>query len=270
MSTYVIGDVQGCYDELIKLTKKVKFNPENDTLIFAGDLVNRGPKSKEVLDFCLKHRDSIKLVLGNHDLYLLSLIESKQKKAKTLTSILLSKDTQNYFDWLIKHPLLLKVEIKKTQETFWISHAGIPHFWSLSKALNLSKELSKNLQSNPKSVLKNMWGDLPNKWNEKLSGSRRLRLIINCFTRMRFIDEKGNLNLIAKDIKLHENLEPWFDKALKILRNENQYIVFGHWAALNGKTNLKNIIGLDTGCVWGGKLTAIRLEDKKIFAVKKI
>ncbi|MDA9094479.1 metallophosphoesterase, partial [Gammaproteobacteria bacterium] len=96
MSTYVIGDVQGCYDELIKLTKKVKFNPENDTLIFAGDLVNRGPKSKEVLDFCLKHRDSIKLVLGNHDLYLLSLIESKQKKAKTLTSILISKDTQNY------------------------------------------------------------------------------------------------------------------------------------------------------------------------------
>ena len=87
---------------------------------------------------------------------------------------------------------------------------------------------------------------------------------------MRFIDEKGNLNLIAKDIKLHKNLEPWFGKALKILRNESQYIVFGHWAALNGKTNLKNIIGLDTGCVWGGKLTAIRLEDKKIFAVKKI
>ena len=268
MSTYVIGDVQGCFKELLKLTKKIEFNPLKDTLIFAGDLVNRGPQSLEVLDFCLKNKKSIKVVLGNHDLYLLSLINKNQKKAKTLSPILKSKDASKYFDWLVKKPMLLKIKIKKTHETFWISHAGIPYFWSLTKAQKLSRELSKSLRNDPSFVLNNMWGDRPNKWSDNLKGTKRLRLIINCFTRMRYLDMQGGLNLKTKDTGPKKELEPWFVKSKKLLKSSDEYIVFGHWAALNGKTKIKNIIGLDTGCVWGGKLTAIRLEDKKIFAVK--
>ena len=268
MSTYVIGDVQGCFKELLKLTKKIKFNPLKDTLIFAGDLVNRGPQSLEVLDFCLKNKKSIKVVLGNHDLYLLSLINNNQKKAKTLSPILKSESASKYFDWLVKKPMLLKVKIKETHETFWISHAGIPYFWSLTKAQKLSRELSKSLQNDPSFVLNNMWGDRPNKWNDNLKGTKRLRLIINCFTRMRYLEMQGGLNLKTKDTGPKKELEPWFVKSKKLLKSSDEYIVFGHWAALNGKTKIKNIIGLDTGCVWGGKLTAIRLEDKKIFAVK--
>jgi bis(5'-nucleosyl)-tetraphosphatase (symmetrical) len=268
MSTYVIGDVQGCFKELLKLTKKIQFNPKKDTLIFAGDLVNRGPQSLEVLDFCMQNRKSIKVVLGNHDLYLLSLIIDKQTKAKTLSPILKSANVAKYFNWLIKKPMLLKVKIEKSNETFWISHAGIPYFWSLSKAQKLSRELSKSLKDNPKFVLKNMWGDKPNKWSNNLQGIKRLRLIINCFTRMRYLDMQGGLNLNTKDTSPKKGLEPWFIKSKQLLKDSKEHIVFGHWAALNGKTKIKNIIGLDTGCVWGGKLTAIRLEDKKIFAVK--
>ena len=270
MATYVIGDVQGCFKELIKLTKKIKFNPVNDTLVFAGDLVNRGPQSREVLDFCLKNKSSIKAVLGNHDLYLLSLIQNKQKKAKTLTPILKSNNTKKYFDWLIRKPLILKIKIKENGETFWISHAGIPFFWSLSKAMKLSKELSLNLKTRPDFVLKNMWGDRPVKWNDSLKGKKRYRFIINCFTRMRYLDKGGNLNLKAKDMRHKKDLVPWFIESVNILKGSSENLVFGHWAALEGKTKIKNIIGLDTGCVYGGKLTAIRLEDKKIFTVKKL
>ena len=113
-----------------------------------------------------------------------------------------------------------------------------------------------------------MWGDKPNKWNNNLQGIKRLRVIINCFTRMRYLDMQGGLNLNTKDTGPKKELEPWFIKSKQLLKDSKEYIVFGHWAALNGKTKIKNIIGLDTGCVWGGKLTAIRLEDKKIFAVK--
>ena len=269
MATYVIGDVQGCFNELIKLTKKIKFNPSQDKLIFAGDLVNRGPQSLEVLEFCLQNKKSIKAVLGNHDLYLLSLIKSNQKKAKTLTPILKSKSVDKYFDWLINKPLLLKINIKQNNESFWISHAGIPYFWSLSQAMKLSKELSTNLKSNPDYILRNMWGDKPIKWSNNLKGIKRFRFIINSFTRMRYLDKSGNLDLKAKDMKHLNKLVPWFIQSKKILRNPNQFIIFGHWAALEGKTKLSNIIGLDTGCVCGGKLSAIRLEDKKLFTVKK-
>ena len=269
MATYVIGDVQGCFNELIKLTKKIKFNPSQDKLIFAGDLVNRGPQSLEVLEFCLQNKKSIKAVLGNHDLYLLSLIKSNQKKAKTLTPILKSKSVDKYFDWLINKPLLLKINIKPNNESFWISHAGIPYFWSLSQAMKLSKELSTNLKSNPDYILRNMWGDKPIKWSNNLKGIKRFRFIINSFTRMRYLDKSGNLDLKAKDMKYLNKLVPWFIQSKKILRNPNQFIIFGHWAALEGKTKLSNIIGLDTGCVYGGKLSAIRLEDKKLFTVKK-
>lgn len=144
MAHYVIGDVQGCFSELDKLTKKIKFNPDKDKLIFAGDLVNRGTQSLEVMEFCMKHKKSVKAVLGNHDFYLLYLIEHK-KKNKSLNKILESKNKMTFHSWLKSLPLLLEIKIKKTKETFWISHAGIPFIWDIRMA---KKTIQRNTSWN--------------------------------------------------------------------------------------------------------------------------
>lgn len=267
MAHYVIGDVQGCYSELQALVKKIKFNPNKDKIIFAGDLVNRGHQSLEVMEFCMRHKGSIKAVLGNHDFYLLYLIEH-QKKNKSLKKVLDSKNIQKYHSWLKKLPLLLEIKIKETKETFWISHAGIPYIWDIRMAKKLSKEIQTEMKDDSFKILENIWGDTPKIWNSDLKGYKRSRTIINYFTRMRFLGKDGSLKLKAKKNKADEMHVPWFNQTIKNLK-ENQYIIFGHWAALEGKTKLTNIIGVDTGCVWGNKLTAIRLEDRKLFQVKK-
>ncbi|MDC0439605.1 symmetrical bis(5'-nucleosyl)-tetraphosphatase [Gammaproteobacteria bacterium] len=267
MAHYVIGDVQGCYSELQALVQKIKFNPNKDKIIFAGDLVNRGHQSLEVMDFCMRHKGSIKAVLGNHDFYLLYLIEH-QKKNKSLKKVLDSKNIQKYHSWLKKLPLLLEIKIKETKETFWISHAGIPYIWDIRMAKKLSKEIQTGMKDDSFKILENIWGDTPKIWNSDLKGYKRSRTIINYFTRMRFLGKDGSLKLKAKKNKADEMHVPWFNQTIKNLK-ENQYIIFGHWAALEGKTKLTNIIGVDTGCVWGNKLTAIRLEDRKLFQVKK-
>ncbi|MDA7788703.1 symmetrical bis(5'-nucleosyl)-tetraphosphatase [Gammaproteobacteria bacterium] len=267
MAHYVIGDVQGCYSELQALVKKIKFNPNKDKIIFAGDLVNRGHQSLEVMEFCMRYKGSIKAVLGNHDFYLLYLIEH-QKKNKSLKKVLDSKNIQKYHSWLKKLPLLLEIKIKETKETFWISHAGIPYIWDIRMAKKLSKEIQTGMKDDSFKILENIWGDTPKIWNSDLKGYKRSRTIINYFTRMRFLGKDGSLKLKAKKNKADEMHVPWFNQTIKNLK-ENQYIIFGHWAALEGKTKLTNIIGVDTGCVWGNKLTAIRLEDRKLFQVKK-
>ena len=267
MAHYVIGDVQGCYSELQALVKKIKFNPNKDKIIFAGDLVNRGHQSLEVMEFCMRHKGSIKAVLGNHDFYLLYLIEH-QKKNKSLKKVLDSKNIQKYHSWLKKLPLLLEIKIKETKETFWISHAGIPYIWDIRMAKKLSKEIQTGMKDDSFKILEKIWGDTPKIWNSNLKGYKRSRTIINYFTRMRFLGKDGSLKLKAKKNKADEMHVPWFNQTIKNLK-ENQYIIFGHWAALEGKTKLTNIIGVDTGCVWGNKLTAIRLEDRKLFQVKK-
>lgn len=267
MAHYVIGDVQGCYSELQALVQKIKFNPSKDKIIFAGDLVNRGNQSLEVMEFCMKYKGSIKAVLGNHDFYLLYLIEH-QKKNKSLKKVLESRNIQKYHSWLKKLPLLLEVKIKETKETFWISHAGIPYLWDMRMAKKLSKEIQAGMKDDSFKILENIWGDTPKIWNPDLKGYKRSRTIINYFTRMRFLGKDGSLKLKAKKNKADEIHIPWFNQTIKNLK-DNQYIIFGHWAALEGKTKLTNIIGVDTGCVWGNKLTAIRLEDRKLFQVKK-
>ena len=180
MSHYVIGDVQGCFDELIALCKKIKFNPKKDLLIFAGDLVNRGPKSLDVIDFCLKNKKSVKSVMGNHDFYLLYLLEHK-KNNKSLKDILNARNNKKIYKWLKKLPLLLKVKIKKTKETYWISHAGIPFIWSLKKAKKLSDEMRIAIKNDSSNILMNMWGDKPGLWKDELRGYSRYRTIINCW-----------------------------------------------------------------------------------------
>ncbi len=267
MAHYVVGDVQGCYQELQSLLKKINFKSNKDKLIFAGDLVNRGNESEKVLNFCIKNKNSVRAVLGNHDFYLLYLIEH-EKKDKSLKKVLESKNLNKYHSWLKKLPLLIEVKIKESKQTYLISHAGIPFLWTSKNAKKLSKEVTESLKNDSYNLLANIWGDTPKIWSPKLKKYKRLRTIINYFTRMRFLGEDGSLKLDLKSSKPKKGYVRWFEQTKKNLK-DNENIIFGHWASLDGKTNLENIIGLDTGCVWGNKLTAIRLEDKKLFHVKK-
>ena len=265
MPSYVIGDVQGCFDELMLLLDKINFDSKNDELIFAGDLINRGPKSLEVLEFCLKNKKSIEVVLGNHDIYLLYLIH-QNKKNYQLAPILESKNRKKFFRWLIEKPLMLERKNNKN-EKFIISHAGIPHIWDLEDARKLNEEYLKAIKKNPGGVFRNMWGDHPDLWSESLRGFSRIRVIINYFTRMRLITQKGELDLKTKVSSKNSKYKPWF----KFTKNEkDNYQLFGHWAALKGKTNKRNVVGLDAGCVWGGHLKAIRINDRKIFKIKSL
>ena len=265
MPSYVIGDVQGCFDELMLLLDKINFDSNNDELIFAGDLINRGPKSLEVLEFCLKNKKSIEVVLGNHDIYLLYLIH-QNKKNYQLAPILESKNRKKFFRWLIEKPLMLERQNNKN-EKFIISHAGIPHIWDLEDARKLNEEYLKAIKKNPGGVFRNMWGDHPDLWSESLRGFSRIRVIINYFTRMRLITQKGELDLKTKVSSKNSKYKPWF----KFTKNEkDNYQLFGHWAALKGKTNKRNVVGLDAGCVWGGHLKAIRINDRKIFKIKSL
>ena len=265
MPSYVIGDVQGCFDELMLLLDKINFDSNNDELIFAGDLINRGPKSLEVLEFCLENKKSIEVVLGNHDIYLLYLIH-QNKKNYQLAPILESKNRKKFFRWLIEKPLMLERKNNKN-EKFIISHAGIPHIWDLEDARKLNEEYLKAIKKNPGGVFRNMWGDHPDLWSESLRGFSRIRVIINYFTRMRLITQKGELDLKTKVSSKNSKYKPWF----KFTKNKkDNYQLFGHWAALKGKTNKRNVVGLDAGCVWGGHLKAIRINDRKIFKIKSL
>ena len=160
--------------------------------------------------------------------------------------------------------MLLEIKIKETKETFWISHAGIPYLWDTRLAKKLSKEVQVGLKEDSFNVLENIWGDTPKVWNSKLTAYKRLRTIINYFTRMRFLGKDGSLKLKAKKNKAEKGHIPWFDQTVKNLKKD-EYIIFGHWAALQGVTNIANTYALDTGCVWGGQLTAMRLEDETLF-----
>ena len=173
MSHYVIGDVQGCYDELVALCDKVKFDFQKDKLIFAGDLVNRGPKSLEVLNFCIENRKSVKAVLGNHDFYLLYLIEHK-KRNKSLKQILEADNLYEINKWLKGLPLLLKINIKTN--IYWIAHAGIPFLWDFKIAQQLSKEIQSAIKNDAYNLFENMWGDTPSLWNPELEKYKRQRL----------------------------------------------------------------------------------------------
>ena len=266
MAHYVIGDVQGCFEELLDLTKLIKFSSINDRLIFAGDLVNRGPQSLEVLDFCLKNKNAVSGVLGNHDFYLLYLLQHGGEDS-SLNKIINSSNAEEYFNWLSALPLVKNIEIKNN--IFWIVHAGIPPFWKPSIAYQYSQEIEDQLKNNSKELLENIWGDHPSSWQDSYQGLERYRCIINHLTRMRYLNNDNSLNLKKKDLLPSKELSPWFNLLEEDSLAPNEYIVFGHWASLNGQTNIKNIIGLDTGCVWGGSLTALRLEDMKIFSVQK-
>lgn len=270
MSTYAIGDLHGCYLSLKKLLAEIAYNPQKDQLWFTGDLVNRGKNSLDVLRFVADLGDKSLQVLGNHDLHLLAIHAGKRKArgSDTLTQVLEAPDADALCNWLRSQPLLHQSK----DLGFTLTHAGIPPAWSLKRAKKLAQEIETTLQhpKKHKKFLKKMYGDDPSVWNSALKGSARRRLIANYFTRMRFCMPDSTLEFGCKnDAKsAPKGFKPWFSYPSKAAKKSQ--LLFGHWAALNGKTGLANIHALDTGCVWGGKLTAMRLEDGQKFSVKAV
>lgn len=264
MATYAIGDVQGCYSELQELLAAIKFDPQADRLWFAGDLVNRGPNSLEVLRF-VKNLGNAVVVLGNHDLHLLSLANGHPYKDHTMYDVLAAPDCQELIDWLRQQPLLHY----DAKLGYLMTHAGLPPQWSLAQAQNYAEEVETQLNDDRYAeFLDHIYGNQPDTWREDLTGWDRLRYIVNALTRLRFCTPSGKLDLVSvgKAGSQPPGFLPWFQVQNRACRDVN--IVFGHWAALEGVTHTPQVFALDTGCAWGGSLTALRLEDRQLFEVR--
>lgn len=267
MATYAIGDIQGCFEPLQCLLNKINFNPEKDKLWLAGDIINRGPDSLATLRFLYKIRDSVTLVLGNHDLHFIAVYYGLRKAGKndTLDQLLIAPDRADLVYWL----RFQKLVHHDAALNFTMVHAGIPPQWTLDDALARSREVEQVLRSDsPELLLENMYGNLPARWSDDLQDADRLRVITNYFTRMRFCSAAGEVELQTKENtdSAPAGFSPWFTLSGRKMRHHK--IIFGHWAALEGRANTKNIYALDTGCVWGGALTALRLEDEVLFSCK--
>lgn len=268
---YVIGDVQGCFEALKALLKEIRFDPDQDFIWFAGDLVARGENSLGVLRFVKKLADRgvATTVLGNHDLTLLAGARGlKEIKDKDQTrDVIDAIDSDELIDWLRKQPLCVC-----PNESTIITHAGIPHLWSAEKTQALAKEVEAVIQHDDFAVmdhfLAEMFGKEPALWSDDLQGNERLRCIVNYLTRMRLTDAEGRLEFSFKDSlndPMPAGFKPWFEYASAAA--ETHKIIFGHWAALQGKTISAQIQNVDGGCVWGHQLVAYRLEDDTIFQV---
>ncbi len=264
MSTYLIGDVHGCYDELLALLNQVHFVPGQDTLWLTGDLVARGPGSLDVLRYVKSLGDSVRLVLGNHDLHLLAVFAgiSRNKPKDRLNLLLEAPDADDLINWLRRQPLLQVDEEKKLV----MAHAGITPQWDLETAQQCARDVEAILSSDSYPFfLDGMYGDYPNSWSTELSGMARLRFISNAFTRMRYSFPNGELDMYCKDVPEYAPapLKPWFTIPGPV--SQAYSIVFGHWASLEGKGTPEGIYALDTGCCWGGTLTCLRWEDQAWF-----
>jgi bis(5'-nucleosyl)-tetraphosphatase (symmetrical) len=267
MAAWAVGDIQGCFNTLLRLLDKIKFDWRKDKLWVCGDLVNRGPQSLETLNYLYQHRERVKLVLGNHDLHLLAVASGvvAVKRKDSFHDVLEAPNCQQLMDWLLQQPL---ARYSKKHRTLMV-HAGVPMHWNLQQTLEYSNEVQRVLQQPEKRIefFANMYGDKPDQWSAELSGLDRLRYITNVFTRMRFCYPDGTLDLSCKDRpgKQKPPLIPWFDLPLRL--EAEVRVVFGHWAALNGKLATPRFQALDTGAVWGGRLTALKLKNGKRISV---
>lgn len=268
MSVYVVGDIQGCFQSLIELLDLIQFRPRTDQLWCVGDLVNRGPDSLLVLRFLLDLPNPPVVVLGNHDLHLLAIYygQASLQASDTLQAVLEAPDSELLCDWLRQQPL---VHLDQHYECTLL-HAGLPPQWTSLKAKQYASEVETILRSEQyKNFLAHMYGSTSYQWSEQLTGWKRLRFIVNALTRIRFCTLDGKLNFSHKGPlgSQAEGLYPWFQIPERASAAEK--ILFGHWAALGEQVIIStNLFALDTGCVWGRQLTAMRLEDQKLFRVK--
>ena len=257
MAVYAIGDLQGCLDPLRVLLDKIGFEPESDTLWFAGDLVNRGPQSLEVLRF-VQALPNVVTVLGNHDLHLLAVAsgQAPAKKLDTFTALLEAHDRDALLAWLRQQPLFHHDSALGST----LIHAGLFPQWDLATAAALAREAEAYIvRSDQNDLFTHMYGDMPDHWQDELGGWARLRVIINAFTRLRYCDNQGRMDLRPKGRPGTQpaHLLPWFQVPGR--RSADSRVVFGHWSTL-GVWNSDGVICLDSGCLWGGRLTAVRLD----------
>ena len=268
---YVIGDVQGCFEALKELLKKIQFDADQDFLWFAGDLVARGENSIGALRFIKKmvDRGVAATVLGNHDLTLLAVARGiKQINPKDNTvDVIHALESDDLIEWLRRQPLCLFPNEKTV-----LTHAGIPLNWTSEQTAALAKEVEAVIAHDDFDVvdafLKEMYGKTPDLWSDDLAGHARLRCITNYLTRMRLTNAEGRLEFSFKDSladPMPEGFKPWFEFDSKAAKTHQ--VLFGHWAALQGKTISANIQNVDGGCVWGNQLMAYRLEDRQTFMV---
>jgi len=258
MSTYAIGDVQGCYDPLRRLLDKLQFDPAQDQLWFTGDLINRGPQSLETLRFVISLAENAKTILGNHECHFLAVARGHKTahRADTFQPLIDAPDASALIDWLQQQPFLYE----DSTLGYSMIHAGLPPQWSMTDARQCAVELEAVFKSDAiDAFLAVMYGDQPACWDSSLKGNERLRFIINCFTRLRYCDEQGQLNLKEKGAigSQAEGLIPWFDAPKR--KTANEKLLFGHWSTL-GLQQKNNAICLDSGCLWGGQLSAIKLD----------
>lgn len=265
MSHYVIGDLQGCFEPLQRLLERLNFDPAADQLWFAGDLVNRGPESLQVLRFLRGLGTTAVSVLGNHDLHLLARASGgRAGRRDTLDALLAAPDRQELLDWLRHRPLMHE------HEGWLLLHAGLPPQWNLAQARRAARQVEAILRGPDHArFLSSMYGDEPALWSPGLRGNRRHRFIVNAFTRLRYCDADGRMDLRPKGApgSQPEGLMPWF--AVPGRASRNAEILFGHWSTL-GQVHWPEhrVWGLDTGAVWGGRLTALCLETRRLIQVE--
>lgn len=270
MAIWAIGDVQGCYDELQRLIEKVQFDPARDMLWFCGDLVNRGGQSLQVLRLVKSLGERAVMVLGNHDLSLLAIAqrrtEDQARVNPELREVLFAPDRDELLDWLRLRPLL---HVDRALG-YAMVHAGLAPSWDIARAEQVAREIENKLRSNDhRRLLKQMFGNKPDTWSPRLTGIERLRAGINVFTRMRFCDVRGRISFDEKGPPgtQRPGVYPWFE--VPGVRKRDVSIICGHWSALGRFAGL-GIYALDTGCVWGGALTAMRVDaEEPVFVALK-
>jgi len=260
MAVYAIGDIQGCYDEFLQLLARIQFNADKDRLWLTGDIVNRGPRSLATIRWAYTMRDNIHLVLGNHDLHLLATAFHFKQPGRhdTFADIIDAEDSAQLLDWLRHQPLIHHdPELKQC-----MVHAGLHPDWSMSKARELAREVEQILQSdNHIEFYQHMYGDKPAHWSDSHSGWGRIRFITNTFTRMRYLGSDGSALLSAKGAPGSQpaGFLPWYELPRA---SADQSIIFGHWSTLptTADYQLYNVYPVDSGCLWGGQLTALRID----------
>ena len=263
MATYAIGDLQGCYVPLQRLLEKIQFDPSADRLWFVGDIVNRGPDSLRTFRFVKSLGSNAVVVLGNHDLHLLTVAAGfvKAHRSDTLSEILNAPDRDELLTWLRHRPLLHR------ERGFTMVHAGLLPSWSVEQANSLAQEVESALRGpNHREFLAHMYGNSPDRWNDELRGWDRLRVITNSITRLRICTADGQMEFSHKGelADIPKGYMPWYQAPGR--KSANATIICGHWSALGLKLE-SNLLALDTGCLWGRCLSAVRLEDRTLFQI---
>ncbi|RMA80133.1 symmetrical bis(5'-nucleosyl)-tetraphosphatase [Umboniibacter marinipuniceus] len=265
MTRWVIGDIQGCFSAFETLLGAINFQPQSDQLYLCGDLINRGEDDLATISWLYHHRDVVFPVLGNHDLHFLATYYSAKPAGSkdTFAKLLSSQHIASYCEWLVQQPLIRLID-----DHFILSHAGVPHIWEATKAIDLASEVSCALQTDHgrRTFFASMYGNQPSSWDDALSGSARLRAITNYFTRMRYISAEGELEFRCSDLSGPNDtrFQAWFNWP----RKDHYQLLFGHWAALEGNCAVDHIEALDGGCVWGGHLIAYNLDTGERISVQ--